>query len=603
MKTVYYTLILITLIVISGYIFYIVECGHDTNALVAIEPQINMSDSDNLLTHSIKHNTTNTLDWRIEISTAGTPAFALSPYNSALISVPNGTQPQRMIYNGVTADNVTGKLETFLIVHHGVVSGDVLNFSVDLSGKLVNTPTVVGIESFDDKDNYIDSTDSYVTDVSEKPSCYNVIYTCPKNTSYLAVYVQCQEINPKSVISLTLSKPRLIREPPGYVEPRKVNSKNTDLFIYVILFLIPSIVIISEFIVSIRNRMQKYTFSGQKNDDYQILVPIWGNIKYLENVEYLSKYGSHVTLCTTGDEADEFYSNLNLLATEYGFNVFIDKAKSGLIEKQRVGYKKRTTSGHMRDTIIRNALKTISSYHVVTLDADSTTNEDISLLVGELKHRHLDIASIRIVPSNEEASVLTRLQVFEYDTAMNFRYLCPWLISGACHVARTYVLENIMNRHSLFFQGNDVETGLLSETIGYNVGHIPFVVKTSVPANLESWIRQRLAWAGGEFRLYIMNLKFIYKHPFFWFYGTIITISMFPLRWVALSKLTPHLFIILGLYLGLIFYIYWKKKNIWLLLMPIYTLFLSLVMTPLGIIWYLYIAYKDKNYGIINTKR
>jgi hypothetical protein len=238
----------------------------------------------------------------------------------------------------------------------------------------------------------------------------------------------------------------------------------------------------------------------------------------------------------------------------------------------------------------------------VTLDGDSTTERDISYLVGELEFRNLDIASVRIVPNNGSETILTRLQKFEYRTAMNFRYHCPWLISGACHTAKTSALRDIMNRHSLFFQGNDVEIGLLSQILGYKIGHIPFVVLTSIPTNIIDWSRQRIAWAGGEFRIFIINFKFISSHPYYWIYGAFITICMFPLRWIALFTRTTELYIILGIYTVLILYLHWENRNRWLILMPIYTLFNSLIVVPLGIIWYFYIAHRDKNYGIINNK-
>jgi cellulose synthase/poly-beta-1,6-N-acetylglucosamine synthase-like glycosyltransferase len=362
-------------------------------------------------------------------------------------------------------------------------------------------------------------------------------------------------------------------------------------------------VVAIEAITSIRNNLHVYLFSNKNNKDYQILVSIWGNIKYLENIEYLSKYRSHVILRTTGDESKEFYINLVALAQKYNFQLFKDEPNFKVGKKQRSNSNQRTTSGAMRDTIIRNALNIVKTSFVVTLDADSTTATDISFLVGELEHRKLDIASIRLVSSNSNASALTKLQTFEYVVAMNIRFLCPWLISGACHVAKTDVLKNIMNRHSLFFQGNDVEIGLLAKTLDYKIDYIPYVVFMTVPDNFKSWFRQRLAWSGGEFRLFIVNFKFIVKHPFFWFYGAITTICLFPLRGVAFFLPTFHLYIIVGLYVGLIFYLHWKTKNIWLILMPIYTLFNSLIIVPLGIIWYLYIAYKDKNYGIINNKK
>lgn len=367
------------------------------------------------------------------------------------------------------------------------------------------------------------------------------------------------------------------------------------------LIIIPFLLVAIEAVISIRNTSYRYLFSNKKHEDYQILVPIWGNIIFLENVKYLSKYGSKVMLCTSGNESKEFYMNLDALVQKYDFKLFKDKTNFKVGEK--VGSNQRAISGSIRDTIIRNALNTVMKPFVVTLDADSTTATDISFLVGELEHRKLDIASIRLVSSNSNASALTKLQTFEYVVAMNIRFLCPWLISGACHVAKTDVLKNIMNRHSLFFQGNDVEIGLLAKTLDYKIDYIPYVVFMTVPDNFKSWFRQRLAWSGGEFRLFIVNFKFIVKHPFFWFYGAITTICLFPLRGVAFFLPTFHLYIIVGLYVGLIFYLHWKTKNIWLILMPIYTLFNSLIIVPLGIIWYLYIAYKDKNYGIINNKK
>jgi cellulose synthase/poly-beta-1,6-N-acetylglucosamine synthase-like glycosyltransferase len=372
-------------------------------------------------------------------------------------------------------------------------------------------------------------------------------------------------------------------------------------FISSTLIIIPFLLIAIEAVTSIRNTSHRYLFSNKNHEDYQILVPIWGNIRFLENVEYLSKYGSKVMLCTSGNESKEFYMNLDSLIQKYNFQLFKDRTNFKVGEKVESNH--RATSGPIRDTIIKNALNTVKKSFVVTLDADSITTTNISYLVGELKQRELDIASIRIVPNNSNVSALTKLQTFEYYVAMNWRFLCPWLISGACHAAKTDVLKNIMNRHSLFFQGNDVEIGLLAQVLDYKVGHIPFIILTSVPDNFKSWFRQRLAWGGGEFRLFIINFKFIFKHPLLWFYGAILTICMFPLRWIALSSLSSNIYIIVGLYVGLIFYLHWEKRNCWLVLMPIYMLFNSLIITPLGIIWYLYMAHENKNYGIINSKK
>jgi cellulose synthase/poly-beta-1,6-N-acetylglucosamine synthase-like glycosyltransferase len=91
-----------------------------------------------------------------------------------------------------------------------------------------------------------------------------------------------------------------------------------------------------------------------------------------------------------------------------------------------------------------------------------------------------------------------------------------------------------MKRHSLFFQGNDVEVGLLAEDeLSYVVGHIDFEVETDVPETPKSWWRQRYAWAGGEWRLAITNIRFAKNHPFLFLYVTGVSLAMCPLRWYA----------------------------------------------------------------------
>lgn len=101
----------------------------------------------------------------------------------------------------------------------------------------------------------------------------------------------------------------------------------------------------------------------------------------------------------------------------------------------------------------------------------------------------------------------------------------------------------------------------------------------------------------------IINFKFIFKHPLFWIYGAMITIGFFPLRWLSLVDITLRLLAVLGMYTLLIILVHWKERNWALLFMPLYALFNSLVITPLGIIYYFYMAEKDKNLGIIKTTR
>ena len=215
--------------------------------------------------------------------------------------------------------------------------------------------------------------------------------------------------------------------------------------------------------------------AGSTCDDFHMLVPIYGSIRYLENVSYLATYGERVVLCTTTNEAPSFYADLLRIARSHGFAVFYGAAGGRSAVAGR-----RQTAGTTRDRLVRDALTTLTRPYVVCIDADTVTDRPLGELVGGLAAHGLDVGSVPLTPSNPE-HWLGRLQTHEYRVAMLLRRIMPWMVSGGCHVARTAALADIMNRHSLFFQGNDVETGVIADLLGYRVGHIPFSVPTTVP--------------------------------------------------------------------------------------------------------------------------
>ncbi|NYH86619.1 glycosyltransferase family 2 protein [Actinopolymorpha cephalotaxi] len=362
---------------------------------------------------------------------------------------------------------------------------------------------------------------------------------------------------------------------------------------------VPAVAVAVDALASLRARGRVYAFAGTRaNSDFEVLVPIWGSIRYLENADYLSAHGDRVVLCTPAGESDDFYSDLYALARRHGFRVFVASFTA-----PRTGGR-RATSGTVRDRLIRDALEMVRAKYVVPLDADTTTVRPLDLLVGELVRQGADLASVRLVPLNSD-TLLARLQHYEYRLAMQFRFLASWLVSGACHVARTEVLADVMSRHSLFFQGNDVEVGLIARALGYRVAHIPFEVPTTVPGTPRGWFRQRLAWAGGEFRLFVVNARFVGRHPWFWVYGGVVTIALAPLRWLAVDDvaggvaLVSSLTVALVLYAALVACLHWKHRGPALLVLPFYMLFVSLVMPLLGVLWYARMAWQDRNLGII----
>jgi hypothetical protein len=328
---------------------------------------------------------------------------------------------------------------------------------------------------------------------------------------------------------------------------------------------------------------------------FEVLVPIYGSVSYLENVNYLASYGARVLLCTTTGETPEFYEQLRQLAIAHCFRIFY-----GAVQGRSSGTR-RSTMGTTRDRLIRDALSQVGSPYVVCLDADTVTERPIGELVGALVAGGWDLCSVRLVPSNVRGW-LTQLQAHEYRLSMAMRRIAPWMISGACHAARTEALRDVMGRHSLFFQGNDVETGLIAEKLGFRVGHVPFAVPTAVPATLRSWFRQRLAWSGGEFRLFIINAKIIRAHPVLWTYGALVVIIGVPLRWESLLWTAWVIPFVLAAYVAVMTYLNWQHRNGWLLALPIYAAVTGLILTPLGLYSYVRMAAQSRNLGIISAR-
>lgn len=364
------------------------------------------------------------------------------------------------------------------------------------------------------------------------------------------------------------------------------------------LFLVPLAWMLIDAVGGVRARHSAAVDVGTYGvSDFAVLVPIYGNIRYLENVDYLATYGEKVVLCTTTHETDDFNEAMVGISRRYGFRIFrahADRPSSGT---------QRATGGTVRDTVIREVLPTITEDYVVCIDADTTTTQPLDILVGAMYSRGLDVASIRLVPSNPTRSIMTRLQAYEYRLAMKMRVIAPWLVSGACHAGRTDALRDVMSHHSLFFQGNDVETGVLAEGMGYRVGHVPFEVPTSVPETFRAWWRQHVAWAGGEFRLFVVNVRIGLRHPFFWGYGLIVTLLMLPLRWHAIINADYVLAAVLVLYIGLGLYLHRSGRDLALLLVPFYAAFISLVLVPLGALSYVKMAINAHNAGVIRVPK
>ncbi len=371
------------------------------------------------------------------------------------------------------------------------------------------------------------------------------------------------------------------------------------------LFVIPALMMLVDVVVPIRLRLRKHPVvyaidrTTRPCQDYVLIVPIYGDMGYLQNEAFLRDYGKRVLLTTSSAETSEFYEQFYRVAVRNNFRTFVSPRPLHATD----GKVRRQVGGTLRDTIVRNATRSVRAEYVVCIDADTVTTQSIDLLVGRFAHAGLDLGSVPLIPANRD-TLLGKLQAHEYRMAMRLRRVMPWLVSGGCHIARAEVHKDLMNAHSLFFQGNDVELGLIASARRYRVGHILFDVPTEVPDTLRTWWRQRKAWAGGEFRLMIVNIRQAWRHPFLFFYGGCMMFALLPMRYFyALEHPSWVLLATLALYGVLVAGLNWKHRDLALLIYPLYSAFYVLVLVPAGCVMYVRMAIKHRNAGIILSQR
>jgi hypothetical protein len=366
------------------------------------------------------------------------------------------------------------------------------------------------------------------------------------------------------------------------------------------LLLAPLLPALADIIPGVRARTKRSPLRRSDSPtpvhDFTVLVPIWGDIKYLENVDYLSRYGSRVVLCTTSDQSPAFLRDLRRIASAHHFRVEVFHVES------RQPSDRRQVHGTIRDQIIQQATELVDSAYVVCIDADTVTEGTLEDLVGTVRDSGLDLAGVQLVPSNLN-KLLGRLQAHEYRMAMRMRRIIPYITPGALQISTRQAHRTIMRRHSLFFQGNDAEMGLLGQALGYKVGFLPVEVPTVVPDSVLGWWRQRFAWAGGEFRIFVVNLPLIRRHPLFMAYGFVLVFLFIPFRLAEVTPPGPLIGGLILLYIGIVSALNWRDRDLALLVYPLYGLFISLILAPLGAVSYAIQAHHCHNPGFVRPRR
>jgi len=326
---------------------------------------------------------------------------------------------------------------------------------------------------------------------------------------------------------------------------------------------------------------------------YLIMPTVYGDISYLQNIDFLKKYADKVVICTSIYETTDFYRQLRQVCRKYGFRYIRVELPMANGQPVKNAY-----------TIYRGALANLSRLGVnkktpcLLIDADTYSNGNVNNLVRTFKAANIDIASLRCEVANPQ-TIIEELQALEYRLAMDNRRMDPWMTSGACNLAAAGTLQHVFNNHSNFFAGGDVEIGKLAHVMGYKIKHIDFTFYTAAPDRFRDWYNQRLIWFAGGFRHHVTNMgSFGWYHFFLLFYNSLLIYLLLPLRWIEVVNfpLTLLVLIVLSWIYTAILVTRRNWKPVYLLL-PFYAFFQSMIILPMAIGRYFNLVKQHRSLG------
>ena len=132
------------------------------------------------------------------------------------IGVVEGNFAQHISKTGTNKDH-NGLLEIYQTTESNNTYGsaDMLVFSIYVSGSITKCSGIIGIEGFENSSQWIDEKDVYLSGLTNTPQLFGVSYQVPTNCSYVAVFVQFNEINSVSSLSISLDNASLVRTFPS----------------------------------------------------------------------------------------------------------------------------------------------------------------------------------------------------------------------------------------------------------------------------------------------------------------------------------------------------------------------------------------------------
>jgi cellulose synthase/poly-beta-1,6-N-acetylglucosamine synthase-like glycosyltransferase len=318
-----------------------------------------------------------------------------------------------------------------------------------------------------------------------------------------------------------------------------------------------------------------------ETDDFTIVVPLFGHPRYFERRNELLRYQRNV-----------------LVALEVStplMSAFADEleAEGWRVERLQVASPNPAA-------LVHAALPAVTTRYTFRLDADTSVGDDLHRAVAAVAADGADLCSIKCGVANR-VNVVTKLQHLEYRMAMLARHFRPWLTSGACFLARTEALREILDRHSHWTPGEDIETGRIALAMRMRIRHLDIVVETDAPDTFASLFKQRRLWWAGNFRHWWINMDRNMLHlPVLTSYYMMVIWSSLYFKWWAMIDIhsLPYTFpIVFAAYVFVTAVSNGQVLSPWMLAFPLYSLFQVIVMPPIGAVWFFVVAIRRRKLG------
>ena len=318
----------------------------------------------------------------------------------------------------------------------------------------------------------------------------------------------------------------------------------------------------------------------EKSQDFTIVIPVFGHPRYFDG-ERLLRYRHQVLVAMEisaplmAEFADELEAN--------GWNV-----------------ERLVVADPNPAALVTAALPAVATAYVFRLDSDTVIGDDVAAAVAAADIAGADLCSIKCAVGNR-TNVVTKLQALEYRMAMLCRHFRPWLTSGACFLARTDALRQIMARHSNWTPGEDIETGRAALALRMRIRHLDMVVHTDAPDSWRALFHQRRLWWAGTFRHWWINVDRNLLHlPVLTSYYLIAIWASWYFKWWTMLTPSSVLSSLPLVYCAYLFVTVTSNVQVaspWMIVFPFYALAQVLVMPPFGALKYFELARRRRRAG------